>query len=66
MLPAKMVDVKKMMSNLASVGEILQSHILAPVSFCLQGIAWVKPTMHLGNMMCASLFKHSKQWTNDF
>lgn len=49
-----------------SMAEKLQSHILAPVPFCLQGIAWVTPTVHLGNMICASLLTQSKQWLHDF
>lgn len=49
-----------------SIAGKLQSRILAPVSFCLQGIAWFTLTMHLGNMICASLLTQSKQWMADF
>lgn len=49
-----------------SVAEVPQSHMLAPVSFCLQGTAWVTPTVHLGNMICACLLTQPRQWLNDF
>lgn len=86
MSPAKILNVyclwntKKVLSMCSHcVAEKLQSHMLAPVSFSLQGIACFTPTVHLGNMIHASLLTvssgltpfrptntGSKQWLNDF
>lgn len=58
------MNIQSMYSN--SVAEVPQSHMLARVSFCPQGTAWVTPTEHLGNMICACLLEQPRQRLNDF